>query len=155
MTTATSCQKLHCALRVCNLYSLGYFFWPGAHTVLCSHCSATPMDWLPRKPDSDPWFTLPPILFIYPHCLWMMWLRTSKQTLKPLCTNPELQAPPRPWRQEIQLQGLSSCPTQNGSTVGDMELGNTGSPRLLWATVSSNLILRQNKKLSTRDLEGK
>lgn len=34
--------------------------------------------------------------------------------LKPLCTNPELQAPPRPWRQEIQLQGLSSCPTQNG-----------------------------------------
>lgn len=43
MTTAPSCQKLHCALWGVQPLFIRLFCWPGAHTVLCSHCFATPM----------------------------------------------------------------------------------------------------------------
>lgn len=43
MTTAPSCQKLHCALWGVQPLFIRLFCWPGTHTVLCSHCLAAPM----------------------------------------------------------------------------------------------------------------
>lgn len=133
MTTTQSCQKLHCALWGAKPLFIRLYFWPGVHTVLCSHCSATPMDWLRSKPDTDPWFTLPSILFISLHCLCMMWPSTSKQMLRAFCITPEWQAPPRPWRHRGNPAArlILLAPPNNGTTVEDTELWNSSSPRIL------------------------
>lgn len=41
--TDPCCQRLHCALWGVQPLFIGLFCWPGAHTVLCSHCFAAPM----------------------------------------------------------------------------------------------------------------